>query len=52
VHANSSGLQSKDPEGDITVIRCVDGAVRDVSGCDGTAPKVDTDPALKQHDLA
>jgi len=52
VHANSSGLQSKDPEGDITVIRCVGGAVRDVSGCDGTAPKVDTDPALKQHDLA
>ncbi len=31
MHANSRGLQSKDPEGDITVIRCVGGAVGDVS---------------------
>jgi hypothetical protein len=32
VHANGRGLQSKDPEGDITVIRCVGGALRDMSG--------------------
>ena len=31
VHANGSGLQSKDPEGDITVIRCVGGAVGGMS---------------------
>jgi len=31
VHANGRGLQSKDPEGDITVIRCVGGAVGGMS---------------------
>ena len=49
VHANSSGLQSKDPDGDITVIRFVGGAVGGMSVLVMTALAVWEAEVVRQH---